>query len=207
MEENDGRVPSVHMLNHSCRNGYTPQLIVKMEILLLDQLEWNLVVLTPRHFLDLFESGGALTVRPYEELVEDSIIPSHKMQMVQSYQRQFADFFIDLCLQGTSRPDSPERRARRKGLRVASSRPTENTFVHYRPSIVAAAALVSARRQLKITPIWPRRLAKHTKYDFEHIAPCADLIWRYLTQVVPSSAVWLYLIPSLPSAYQRTTTQ
>jgi hypothetical protein len=32
---------------------------------------------------------------------------------------------------------------------------------------------------LKITPIWPYRLAKLTHHDFEHIAQCAEHIWRY----------------------------
>jgi hypothetical protein len=51
MEENDARVPSVYELNRCCQGSYSTQLIVKMESLLLDLLDWNLVVLTPRHFL------------------------------------------------------------------------------------------------------------------------------------------------------------
>lgn len=153
MEENFGEVPSVQELNHCCQYGYSPQLIVKMESLLLDLLGWNLLVLTPRHFLDLYDGGGALVVRPLEEFVENNTIPTDKVAVVQRYQRQFANFFVDLCLQ-------------------------EADFVYFRPSVVAAAALASARRQLKMTPIWPHRLAKLTRHDFEQIGQCADHVWR-----------------------------
>lgn len=152
MEENDGQVPSVYELNRCCQDGYSPQLIVKMESLLLDLLDWNLVVLTPRHFLELYEGGGALVVQPFEEFVNNTTIPPLKMASVQRYQREYAEFFVDLCLH-------------------------DFNFVHYRPSIVAAAALASARRMLKMTPIWPHRLAKLTQYDFEHLAQCAEHIW------------------------------
>ena len=33
---------------------------------------------------------------------------------------------------------------------------------------------------LKMTPIWPHRLAKLTQYDFEHLAQCAEHIWGYV---------------------------
>lgn len=101
MEENDGQVPSVYELNRCCQDGYSPQLIVKMESLLLDLLDWNLVVLTPRHFLELYEGGGALVVQPFEEFVNNTTIPPLKMASVQRYQREYAEFFVDLCLHGT----------------------------------------------------------------------------------------------------------
>jgi len=161
MEENDGRVPSVYELNHCCQNGYSPQLIVKMESLLLDLLDWNLVVLTPRHFLELYEGGGALVVQPFEEFFNNSTISPHKVALLQGHQQAYAAFFVDLCLH-------------------------DFNFVHYRPSIVAAAALASARRMLKMTPIWPRRLAKLTQYDFEHFAQCAEHIWAVYERTLAS---------------------
>lgn len=51
--------------------------------------------------------------------------------------------------------------------------------------MVAAAALASARRMLKMTPIWPCRLAKLTQSDFGRISQCADHIWRYAAVLLP----------------------
>ncbi len=100
MEEVEGRCPSVHDLNYCCQNGYTTQLILKMESLLLNVLEWKLLLLTPRHFLELFLSKGATLLSPYEELIDNCPIPLCKIDAVQHYQRKYSEFFTDLCLQG-----------------------------------------------------------------------------------------------------------
>jgi hypothetical protein len=152
MEEKEERVPLVYELNQLCQSGYTAQLIVKMESLLLSLLEWNLSLVTPRHFLELYQSAGAFEVH-HDECLCSSPIPAYKIATTQRSQREYAKLFVDLCLY-------------------------DHNFVNYRPSVVAAAALVAARRYLKITPLWPHRLAKATKWDYEGLSQCAEQIWR-----------------------------
>ena len=94
--------PSMADLNRCCENHYTPRLIVKMESLLLDLLDWDLVVLTPRHFLDLYDGGGAFVVQPFEEFMNNITIAPNRIPLVERRQGEYARFFAFVCLRGTA---------------------------------------------------------------------------------------------------------
>ncbi|KAL6049433.1 Cyclin N-terminal domain-containing protein [Balamuthia mandrillaris] len=100
VEEQEQSVPSPTLLNRCCDDAYTEQLICKMELLLLQILDWELMVLTPRHFLEYFLEKGNV-VDPSEDRMNDRTIPSEKVHLVQRYQRKYAEFFVDFCLHGT----------------------------------------------------------------------------------------------------------
>jgi len=151
-EEMESKAPSVPDLNYCCKNIYTAQIICKMEVLLLNILNWELMLLTPRHFLQTFFGRGASSIYP-DDLIGNDQVSFDKHLLVQRYLRKYAEFFTDLCLQ-------------------------DHNFSSYLPSIVASSAIASARRQLKLTPVWPKRLRKLTGYSKVDITPCLEHMWN-----------------------------
>jgi len=152
-EEKETKVPSVSDLNYyCCKNIYTPQIICKTEVLLLNKLNWELMLLTPRHFLEFFLGRGASSIYPETDILNGSAIAFDKHFLVQRYLRKYSEFFIDLCLQ-------------------------DYNFSSYLPSIVASSAIATARRQLQLIPPWPKHLKKVTGYKLAELSPCVDHIW------------------------------
>lgn len=151
-EEMETKVPSVQELNHCCKNMFTAPLICKMEVMILNLLNWELMVLTPRHFLETFLARGAAGIYP-DDLLNEAMVPFDKHQLLQQYLRKYAEFFTDFCLH-------------------------EHSFCNYTPSIVASSSLAAARKKLKITPLWPNRLNEMTGYSKTDFNNCLEHMWN-----------------------------
>lgn len=94
------KVPSVSELNYCCKHLYTAPIICKMEVLLLNILNWELMLLTPRHFLQMLFARGASCIYP-DDLIGNDQVSFDRHLLVQRYLRKYAEFFTDLCLHGT----------------------------------------------------------------------------------------------------------
>ena len=68
--------------------------------------------------------------------------------------QKYTSFFADLCLQ-------------------------EFDFQTYRPSLLAAAIVIAARRALVIRPLWNPRLEAVLQYPQESLAPVIEHIWSH----------------------------
>jgi len=151
-EEKETVVPSVQDLNYfCCKNAFNAQIICKTEVSLLNKLNWELMILLPRHFLEVYLGRGATCIYP-EDVLGGNSIAFDKHSLVQRYLQKYSEFFIDLCLQ-------------------------DYNFSSYLPSIVASSALVVARRQMKVEPAWPKRLKQLTGYKLGPLTPCVEHIW------------------------------
>jgi len=109
---------------------HTPQILVGMESFLAEQLNCDIVTVTPLHFLSY-----------YLDAPEELVIASQCEQL------------LDLAL-------------------------LDHEFVHYRPSIVASAAMLISRKMLLLQPSWPPHLQELTGYSFEDVEDCAARLER-----------------------------
>eukprot|EP01087_Luapelamoeba_hula_P022627 TRINITY_DN815_c2_g3_i1.p1 TRINITY_DN815_c2_g3~~TRINITY_DN815_c2_g3_i1.p1 ORF type:complete len:506 (+),score=118.11 TRINITY_DN815_c2_g3_i1:753-2270(+) len=149
-EEVDDNVPAMAQLNECCSNNFSVDIIQKMEVLLLNTLQWELMVVTPRHFLDLFAKIGSYAIDPTQDLVQNNRITPEKLPLVQAYLCKYSEFFLDMCVQ-------------------------DALFVPlYAPSVMAAASIAAARCQLRLEPVWPAHLVQITTYTFDNIRACLD---------------------------------
>jgi len=170
--ENESNVPSVHALNTYCGGIFSAEIICKMELILLNCLGWELMLLTPRHFLELFLSRGGSAVYPDHD-TDDS---SNKYDSVRRYLQKYSEFFTDLCLQ-------------------------DHRFeTDYLPSIVASASIAAARRQLRLTPPWPKRMKRLTGYKSAIIRPCLEHIWSVYQTFLDGALVPVQKVRQGPSA-------
>ncbi|XP_061228867.1 cyclin-J-like protein [Neopsephotus bourkii] len=53
------------------------------------------------------------------------------------------------------------------------------TFLHFRPSLIAAASVCASRICLQVSPIWTMQLEWLTCYSLEHLAQCIEMMLMY----------------------------
>ncbi|XP_057265840.1 cyclin-J-like protein [Pezoporus wallicus] len=53
------------------------------------------------------------------------------------------------------------------------------TFLHFRPSLIAAACVCAARICMQVSPVWTMHLEWLTCYSLEHLAPCIEMMLMY----------------------------
>jgi len=91
IEEQEPNVPRVSTLSAYCGAASTPSFIPKVETLILNHLQWEMVILTPIHFLDYYLLvcllPGELPANPHLQSYTDT----------RSYLAKMAEFLVDLC--------------------------------------------------------------------------------------------------------------
>uniref|UniRef100_A0A672V2E3 Cyclin-J-like protein n=1 Tax=Strigops habroptila TaxID=2489341 RepID=A0A672V2E3_STRHB len=50
------------------------------------------------------------------------------------------------------------------------------TFLHFRPSLIAAACVCASRICMQVSPAWTTQLELLTCYSLEHLAPCIEMM-------------------------------
>jgi cyclin A len=92
IEEQEQNVPRVANLNAYCGNTPTPaSFIPKVESLVLNHLNWEMVVVTPLHFLDYYL---LVCLVPCELLCNQHL---QNYCDTRSYLEKMAEFLVDLC--------------------------------------------------------------------------------------------------------------
>ncbi|CBN75925.1 cyclin D1 [Ectocarpus siliculosus] len=82
------------------------------------------------------------------------------VEKVVTYMNKYVDFFANLCQQGYQ-------------------------FQRYKPSHIAAAAILTARRALCIKPMWRDELTDLTGYKLEEISDCGEDLWHFYEKMFP----------------------
>ena len=54
-------------------------------------------------------------------------------------------------------------------------------FMQFLPSLVASAAVYSARICLQLTPVWPLNMISLTKYSIDNLQKCKDMMMRFVS--------------------------
>ncbi|CAG9334194.1 CCNJL_4 [Blepharisma stoltei] len=89
-EEGDENVPRFHQLVRFTQNSVAT--LKRLELELLTTLKWQIVVVTPLHFIYFYTSHGVV-------FINDAIGASRVNERTASYVRKYAEFFADLALQ------------------------------------------------------------------------------------------------------------
>lgn len=92
--------------------------------------------------------------------VDDSWQGRHLIPKIPKYIKKYAEFFCNLALQDYS-------------------------FQQYRPSKLAAAAVMASRVALQVEPKWRPELARLTGYDEFEIYPIFNHLWSYYEEQFP----------------------
>lgn len=93
-----------------------------------------------------------------EDRIRARVVPKNRFN---PHIYKYAEFFCDFC-QG------------------------ENKFVKYAPSLLAASAILCARRVLEVSPLWNSRLERFTTYSEEELRECTDDILREYKREFPN---------------------
>jgi len=152
IEELEEKVPRVSTLHAYCVATLTPPAFIpKVESLILNHLNWEMVVVTPLHFLDYYL---LVCLSPCELLSNPHL---RDFGETKEYIAKMAEFLVDLCEH-------------------------HSLYREYLPSIVAAAAIGTARQMLKVTPVWPQSLQLITSHTLLDISQCMANIWGHYRQ-------------------------
>ena len=151
MEETERNVPPLDELAGMGDNPYSADLLRRMEAALLQELHWDVVAVTPAHFVDAFLglSGGGTAA-------SDTIEGQPWDPAAVEYLEKYAIFFTVQCL---------------VDLDLLSS-------TRWRLSHVAASIVAASRFQLHIFPVWPRELEALTTYSVHELWGCIRQIMR-----------------------------
>lgn len=92
--------------------------------------------------------------------IDDTWQGRHLIPKIPRYIKKYAEFFCNLALQ-------------------------DYCFQQYRPSILAAAAVMASRVALQVEPRWRPELVRLTGYGESEIVPIFDHLWSYYEEQFP----------------------
>lgn len=159
-EEAEENVPTLPRLRKCASNVYSVDIIKKMELAVLVELEWDLSVIVPAHFLEAFMeiTGGGTT--PHDDVGDRRWTPAYLHQL-----RKLVCYLHSLCLQDA------------------------HIYSRTLASMLAAGILAAARVQLGICPIWPVEMRVATSYTSEDLAPTMSRVLQLYKESLPQEAV------------------
>jgi len=158
IEEQEPSVPRVAILSAYCGvPPPPPSFIPKVESLILNHLNWEMVILTPLHFLGYYLLVG---LTPSELIANPHL---HRYAETKSCLSKMAEFLVDLCQH-------------------------HSMYREYLPSVVAAAAIATARQMLRIAPAWSHPLQLVSCHSLADISHCmANIAGHYRQSFAPLS--------------------
>jgi len=150
LEEIPDKVPTVPDFNDRTLDTYSVDLIRTCERVVLNHLEWNLLLTTPRSMLDFFLTEVSCV--NYDDLIRGVPLSYETSREVEEWATCTAHSVMTTIV-------------------------LDHQFLRFRPSILAAVCLVVARRQARIEPLWPSRLERKTGYALADLTDCLHVTW------------------------------
>lgn len=153
-------MPSLSKLRKCASNVYSVDIIRKMELAVLIELDWELSVVCSAHFLEAvlaLTNGGTF---PHDDIGDRQWTSACCAQL-----RKLCGFLHSICLQDGH-----------VGTRHGTS-----------PSRLAAAIVATARLQLGIYPVWPAELRAATGYNCDTLGPAMSSIMKLYKDSLPCS--------------------
>ncbi|KFQ64079.1 Cyclin-J-like, partial [Phaethon lepturus] len=152
-EEKEDKVPKLEHLNnlaYMCNVNVVlnKKDLLRMEMLLLENFNWNLCLPTPAHYIDYYL---------YVSIGENDLHngwPVTSLTKIKNFLEKYAYYFLDFSVQ-------------------------DHTFLHFRPSLIAAACVCASRICMQISPAWTTQLELLTRYSWEHLAQCVEMMLIY----------------------------
>ena len=155
-EEIEADVPSLPKLRRCASNVYSVEIIKKMELAVLIELDWDLASVATAHFLEavLALTGGGTF--PHDDVGDRQWTTACAAQL-----RKLAGYLHSICLQDAQ---------------ISAKVPA---------SQLAAAIVATARVQLNIYPVWPAELRVATGYACDALGPAMSDILRLYKDALP----------------------
>ncbi|XP_065546842.1 cyclin-J-like protein [Lathamus discolor] len=152
-EEKEEKVPKLELFNnlaYMCKVNVVlnKQDLLTVEILLLENFDWNLCMPTPAHYIDYY-----LGVSVGENDLHNGW-PITSPPKVKDFLEKYAYYFLDFSVQ-------------------------DPTFLHFRPSLIAASCVCASRICMQVSPAWTAQLELLTCYSLEHLAQCIEMMLTY----------------------------
>ncbi|NXD85972.1 CCNJL protein, partial [Halcyon senegalensis] len=152
-EEKEDKVPKLEHLNnlaYTCNVNVVlnKKDLLRMEMLLLENFNWNLCLPTPAHYIDYY-----LCVSVGENDLHNGW-PITSLAKIKGFLEKYVYYFLDFSVQ-------------------------DPIFLHFRPSLVAAACVCASRICMQIYPAWTAQLELLTCYSWEHLAQCIEMMLIY----------------------------
>ncbi|NXX82642.1 CCNJL protein, partial [Urocolius indicus] len=152
-EEKEDKIPKLEHFNnlaYMCNLNVVlnKKDLLKMEMLLLENFNWNLCLPTAAHYIDYYL---------YMSVGENDLHngwPITSLTKVKDFLDKYAYYFLDFSVQ-------------------------DHTFLHFRPSLVAAACVCASRICMQVSPAWTTQLELLTCYSWEHLAQCIEMMLIY----------------------------
>ncbi|NXP73590.1 CCNJL protein, partial [Ramphastos sulfuratus] len=152
-EEKEDKVPKLEYLNnlaymYNMNVVLNKKDLLRMEMLLLENFNWNLCLPTPAHYIDYYL---------YVSIGENDLHngwPITSLTKIKDFLQKYAYYFLDFSVQ-------------------------DHTFLHFRPSLIAAACVCASRICMQISPVWTTQLELLTCYSWEHLAQCIEMMLIY----------------------------
>ncbi|KAM6196328.1 cyclin-J-like protein isoform 2-T2 [Sarcoramphus papa] len=152
-EEKEDKVPKLEHLNNlayvcNVNVALNKKDLLRMEMLLLENFNWNLCLPTPAHYIDYYL---------YVSIGENDLHngwPITSLTKIKDFLEKYAYYFLDFSVQ-------------------------DHTFLHFRPSLIAAACVCASRICMQISPAWTTQLELLTCYSWEHLAQCIEMMLIY----------------------------
>ncbi|KFQ14817.1 Cyclin-J-like, partial [Leptosomus discolor] len=152
-EEKEDKVPKLEHLNNlaymfNVNVVLNKKDLLRMEMLLLENFNWNLCLPTPAHYIDYYL---------YVSIGEDDLYngwPITSLTKSKDFLEKYVYYFLDFSVQ-------------------------DHAFLHFRPSLIAAACVCASRICMQISPAWTTQLELLTCYTWEHLAQCIEMMLIY----------------------------
>ncbi|NWR57068.1 CCNJL protein, partial [Bucorvus abyssinicus] len=152
-EEQEDKVPKLEHLNnlaYMCNVSVVMNKkdLLRMEVLLLENFNWNLCLPTPAHYIDYYLYGS---------IGENDLHngwPITSLTKIKHFLEKYVYYFLDFSVQ-------------------------DHAFLHFRPSLIAAACVCASRICMQISPAWTTQLELLTCYSWEHLAQCIEMMLIY----------------------------
>ncbi|XP_064886109.1 cyclin-J-like protein isoform X4 [Columba livia] len=149
-EEKEDKVPKLEHLNnvaYMCNVNVVlnKKDLLRMEMLLLENFNWNLCLPTAAHYIDYY-----LHASVGENDLHDGW-PVTSLTKTKAFLEKYAYYFLDFSVQ-------------------------DHAFLHFRPSLIAAACVCASRICMQISPAWTTQLELLTCYSWEHLVQCIEMM-------------------------------
>lgn len=163
------KYPGADTLNDMVKRKYSADLIIHMEGVVLEVIDWNLMVYSIYDYVKLFISQGCLfdneeiLKQAQDDILDDSTVRERPGIKLAEHFKKYAEFFADFCMY-------------------------QECFMTNDPYLLACAIVAYTRKYMCVAIIWPTELELLTQCNFNNFKNLYLIIESKYTESFPSHA-------------------
>ena len=169
-DELDDNIPLLKDFLKLTNNKFTYEEAIKCESYLLGVLNWDLMVVTPLHYLYNYLYQGVIFAEDKQVKKKDELgtqqfnsLPANGLRMSETVKlterviknvRKYSEFFVDLSTQIYD-------------------------VLKYPPSVIAACCVLCAKKVNGIEPLWNSSLRELLRFEYTDLEECYRRIYQF----------------------------